>query len=208
MTRSSRLVHPASGGLGHPLKGVYPLEGHQGPQSRSLDTGPPTLVPEGVHAILAIDPGGTTGVAGGYYELKRSIRKTLTEGCRMHKTSEVGGHWLDQAEELATIVNRFRYTAHVEQQLPSAHVHLVWENYTRRPAATDNDLHAVYVTAAACAQLAREVYVGITWQEPSEAKGYATNERLHNWGLWVRGSEHMRDANRHLARKLDRLLAV
>jgi len=39
-------------------------------------------------------------------------------------------------------------------------------------------------------------------QTPSEAKGFATNERLKRWGLWEVGKPHARDAWRHVARAL------
>ena len=34
------------------------------------------------------------------------------------------------------------------------------------------------------------------WVSPSDAKQAVTNERLRRWGMWVKGSEHARDAVR------------
>lgn len=161
-------------------------------------------MPSGVHAILAVDPGGTTGIAAGHYELLVSMKRTVSEGQRMHKTTEVTGYWLDQAKAIAELVNRFKYTAQVEHQLPASHLHVVFENYLpdpRRIGAGATDLSPVWIAAAACAYLDEEP----VWQNPAD-KSYATNALLKRWGLWVVGSEHMRDANRHLCKRLDRLL--
>jgi hypothetical protein len=42
------------------------------------------------------------------------------------------------------------------------------------------------------------VVIPIVYQTASQAKGIITDERLRKWGLWHRGSAHVRDAHRHL----------
>lgn len=39
----------------------------------------------------------------------------------------------------------------------------------------------------------------LVYQSPSYAKRFATDARLRDWGLWVVGSDHERDAHRHVA---------
>lgn len=172
--------------------------------------GPPARVkPEGVHAILAVDPGGTTGVAAGHYELLGSMKRTVTTGQRMHKTAEVKGDWLEQANTIVQLAVRWAYTAQVEHHIPADRLHVVFENYIpdpKRVGAGATDLSPVWVGAPAGAMIVNELGLDVVWQTASEAKGYATNERLKQWGLWVVGSAHERDANRHLAKLLDRLL--
>jgi hypothetical protein len=46
----------------------------------------------------------------------------------------------------------------------------------------------------------------IEYQSPSEAKSYVTNERMRRWGAWVKGSEHKRDATRHMVKKVSDIL--
>ena len=46
----------------------------------------------------------------------------------------------------------------------------------------------------------------IDWQQASQAKGYATDERMRGWGVWQRGSPHKRDAVRQLCLKLNKVL--
>jgi len=45
----------------------------------------------------------------------------------------------------------------------------------------------------------------VTYQMASMAKTTVTNERLKRWGLWTKGSEHARDATRHLVTYVRRL---
>jgi hypothetical protein len=40
------------------------------------------------------------------------------------------------------------------------------------------------------------------FQTAGDAKHYATNQRLRDWGVWVVGSTHRRDAVRHVCAKL------
>lgn len=42
------------------------------------------------------------------------------------------------------------------------------------------------------------LHVPVTYR-PVESMGYATNDRLKNWGFWVKGMEHVRDAARLIA---------
>ena len=46
---------------------------------------------------------------------------------------------------------------------------------------------------------------GIVYQMPSSAKRFMTDERLRAAGLWIRGSDHQRDAARHMALRLGTL---
>lgn len=164
------------------------------------------VLPEGVHAVMAIDPGGTTGVAAGHFRLHKSTKETLTKGRRMFKTTEVKGNWWQQAHEVAELINRFAYTAQAEHSLSIQHVHVTWENYTRRPAAASVDLTSVWVMACALGLLDRPE-LEHAFYEASEAKSYGSNERLRLWGLWVVGSEHMRDAARHLGLRVSDLIS-
>jgi len=160
-----------------------------------------TIERTGPIAVLGIDPGSTTGVAVGYFELRGSLRETLATRSRV-RGFEVEGPWLDQARELADLMTRFRYRAQVEQQLPAVRVRVAIENYTVRLPAAGTNLDSVWVAAGAvaCAGDGEDVW----WIEPADSKRRATDERLRSWGLWWEGSAHIRDAWRAVAVALDR----
>lgn len=46
--------------------------------------------------------------------------------------------------------------------------------------------------------------VNLHWQQPSDAKGVITDDRLKKMGLWIVGKPHARDAIRHLVIALRR----
>lgn len=155
---------------------------------------------------MGIDPGGTTGIAAGHWRLLGTAADTFGEGRRSFKTTSVKGDWWQQAKTVADLVNRFVFTAQVEHQLPVNHVHIAWEDYTRRPQASSTNLDSVWVMAAALAFLDRPE-LDHTFQQPADAKGYAENARLRRWGLWVVGSDHERDATRHMAMRVSTLIS-
>jgi hypothetical protein len=152
---------------------------------------------------MTVDPGRTTGVAAGYVELKPTLKETLAEMTR-HRAVEVTGPWMSQGRELAVLYGRFRFRANVEAVIPLGNIHLVVEDFVLRMPAATTDLTSIWVAACMCGYLPEDVVPG--WQMPSKAKTLATNERLRMWGLWEVGSEHKRDANRHLAAFVDGLV--
>lgn len=173
--------------------------------------------------MLAIDPGGTTGVAAGYVELEETRRKTL-ETMINKKSAEVSGNYLSQAAQLDTIFRNFVFTANVENGIPLPNIHIAIENFVlrrSREGGATGDLTSCWVAAAAVAmfhkviavvdekqytQVAADSEGSIHWQMPSDAKHVANNERLKSYGLWVVGSEHERDAFRHLVLRVDKIL--
>jgi hypothetical protein len=165
------------------------------------------IVPEGRHAILAIDPGNTTGVGACHIDLKVSRSASFSDGLHMLKNIEVRGPWNRQGAQLAEIANRFLFTAGVEHSIPVSRCHIVCENFVLRRlvegGATGN-LTSVWVAASFVGYLNRDD-IEVDWQMPSDGKS-VNNELLKMYGIYVVGSEHMRDANRHIAVKVDKLL--
>lgn len=156
-----------------------------------------------VHALLAMDPGGTTGVGAMHVQLKPTVLETFAEGILSHKLVEVRGYWRDQADQLVEIADRFRDNATLDG-VHDDNVHVIMENYLpdpRRMGAGATDLSPVWIGAAFCGAWHEEPI----WQNPAD-KGYAKNDRLRRWGLWVVGSEHLRDVNRHIAFRVNKLV--
>ena len=171
-------------------------------------------------AVFVCDPGETTGVGGGFYVPKGTLKKTLTEGRLAHKTQEVRGDYLKQGREIATLMMRFQYTANVERGISLENVHFVFEDFVlrrRRAGGATGNLTSCWVAASATALYTSAfVYLDsssgqwvankreIVWQQPSEGMFY--KDRLHDFDLWVPGSEHERVVNMHLACRVSKLL--
>lgn len=163
-------------------------------------------------AILGIDPGGTTGVAAGYFDL-RPTRKETIGTLRNAKSAEVEGSWLEQGVRLAEIINKFVYTANVENSIPLPNISVAIEDFIlrrREAGGATGNLTSVWVAAAMMGAYVRTMPVNYNvrfkWQQPSSAKNLATDARLKDWGLWVKGSAHKRDAWRHIILRLDELI--
>ncbi len=189
-----------------PIGGVPLLRRHHAPASvpeRALgldggDDGWP------VHAVMAVDPGGTTGLAACHVQVRPTMKATCLEGMLTRKAVEVRGYWFDQAQEIVRAYDTFAATAELGG-IPVERIHLVCESFLadpRRIGAGATNLDPVWIGGALCGLLGWEPI----WQTPSEAKGYARNDRLRQWGLWEVGSEHKRDAWRHVAYRLDKLI--
>lgn len=166
-----------------------------------------------IHAVLAIDPGGTTGVAAGYVELRPTRRETLAT-IHNRKAVEVKGSWLEQAEQLAGIMVQFEYRALVESQMPIPKIHITIEDFVlrrRQEGGATGNLTSVWVAAGAVARYMKggektDEFPDIKWQQPSHAMTLMTNERLKSYGLWEIGSAHKRDAWRHFGLRVDGLI--
>lgn len=163
----------------------------------------PTPSPD-THAVFALDPGGTSAVAAAYVDLKPTLKETLLSA-RRKKTMEVEGTWSEQGAIIGDLMARFLFAAQVESRLSLDRIHFVFEDFVLRMPAVTTNLTSIWVMASAA------THHGLTkpeieYQQPSEAKALATNARLKMWDLWVYGSEHERDANRHLVLKVNKLV--
>jgi hypothetical protein len=161
---------------------------------------------EGVHAILSIDPGGTTGVGAIYVDLKKTRSATFENGIIKLKNREVRGSWQEQGKELAGIANRFLYTAQVENSLAMQNIHIVVEDFIlqrRREGGATGNLTSIWVAASFVGFLSRDD-VEVIWQIPSE--GMFFKGLLKEYGLWSVGSAHERSANCHIIKRVDTLL--
>lgn len=178
---------------------------------------------EGRLAILAVDPGGTTGVAACYLPRQETLKESL-RSAQSKKAIEVKGRWDDQAAQIATIMHNFVFTANSEHGIALDDIHIVFEDFIlrrKRVGGATGNLTSVWVMAGAvtlfnsrlcvnvdnsCKWEADESFVQIHYQQASFAKGKATNERLKLWNLYETGSEHRRDAWRHICALADKLL--
>ena len=178
-------------------------------------------MPMGTHAFLAIDPGETTGVAACYVNFTFGTKKEVLSNAKKKKSLEVKGNYLEQGRALGHLMDRFVYVANVENLLSLENVHIVMEDFVlrrRTEGGATGNLTSCWVAAAAVmayslhpAQSPEEITalmippVEVVWQQPSEAK-FVDNVKLKAYGLYEVGSEHKRDAWRHVATRVDKLL--
>jgi hypothetical protein len=180
-------------------------------------------------AVMTVDPGGTTGVAQGLFNTRggrltirslvgRAVRKEAVRVAEVVPAREPGPR-AESAHQAAILYRAwldFNFKATVELGVSVPDVHLVIEDFQLRQRSAE--LSPVEVTHAFLAYLRGETG---TWaamsltpagrlhfQAASEAKTYATNERLKLWGAYglTVGKEHGRDAARHLILRASKIL--
>lgn len=167
------------------------------------------VVPSGVHAVFACDPGMTTGVAAGYVDLKKTAKETL-RGISNRKAVEVKGDWLEQAVTISEMMGRFQFTANAERAMALSAIHFVFEDFVLRMPASTTNLTSIWVAAGAVARYRSGSGDGtdISWYQASQHMTFSTNDRLRLWNLWEVGSEHKRDAWRLFAFHVNKLVGV
>jgi hypothetical protein len=146
--------------------------------------------------IFVVDPGTKTGVAWGSAGRLGTVRERIAAGSIESCTIE--GDFIEQVEQLGDLYAQFI------TDKPRKHFHVVVEDFILHKMTSDRELlDPVRVASGFLAVLnfGFAPRFDLTWQQPSAAMTYATNNRLREWGLWIRGSnrdlEHQRDARRH-----------
>lgn len=152
--------------------------------------------------IFALDPGTTSGLDVGLWRLNCDVSEACADWVGI--TREVTGSLVSQARELGDLWLEYR-----ERWIEDGHsAFLVVEDYVQGPTRSivpREGLDPVRVTNMLVGYLVgisamnedEGLIPRIERQLPSVAKNYASNERLRNWGAWVVGSDHKRDAKRH-----------
>lgn len=162
-----------------------------------------------VHGVFAIDPGGTTGVAAAHVDLDLPTLKEVLKSRKRAKAAEVGGDWLLQAQDIATKLGLWVMDCE-RFGIPVQNRHLVFEDFIlrrREAGGATGNLTSIWVMAATVALSASIVDADqIAYQQASQAKGFARDDRLKLWDMWEVGSDHKRDAWRHFALRTNQLL--
>jgi hypothetical protein len=163
-------------------------------------------------AVMAVDPGGATGVACGIFDACETLEETLQLGEDL-MACEVAGSTASQAWALVELFREFMAEAQLAG-IPRKDIHLVFEAFDLRTVVAD--LAPVEVIAGVRTLFEQGTGVMIVsgvvfdWRSarPGDAKKLGTSVRLGRWGLFElgRGSDHKRDALRHLALRVARIL--
>lgn len=172
------------------------------------------VVPD-LFAVMAIDPGTTTGAVAGLFHAAADIPTCIANGD--WEAWEVDG---SPAEQAWQIMDEFR-DLQAEWNIAGVampDIHLVCESFALRlkkahGAGSDQRMMDPIRVITALETLALRPWqdgyrrwIKLEYQLPSEAKGYVTNERMRRWNAWVVGSEHKRDATRHMVKKISDII--
>jgi len=176
---------------------------------------PARQVPE-VFGVMAVDPGTTTGVAAGLFHPAADIAGCLAEA--EWEAWEVDGSPAEQAWEIMEEFKDRQTNWNMLESVGFPDIHLVVESFALRlkkahgAGSNQRMMDPIRVTSAMHALALHSLngelrsWCHIEYQLPAEAKRYVTNERMRRWGAWVVGSEHKRDATRHMIKKVSDIL--
>lgn len=157
-------------------------------------------------AIVALDPGTTTGVAWVWKHVPDYNVHLMLDGGKHGDAFEVEAKkpltWHEELTAAHTIVDELEGV----ERLHGLAV-VVYEGFTLRQFNMRADLLAPVRITAMVQAVAEEREVGLAaqWisQSPS-SKGTLTRKRMEALNLWLPGKEHARDALRHLVLRLRR----
>jgi hypothetical protein len=165
--------------------------------------------------VMAVDPGTTSGVAAGLFHAAADIAGCLANA--EWEAWEVNGTPGEQAWE---IMDEYK-NRQVDWNIGGVgfpNMYLVVESFALRlkkahgAGSNQRMMDPIRVISAMEAlslhYLSGELrpWCKFEFQLPAEAKRYVTNERMRRWGAWVKGSEHKRDATRHMIKKVSDIL--
>lgn len=156
-------------------------------------------------AVMAFDPGGTTGVAWGIMKARTTLNETLN-GAELASCDITGDH-RQQAVKMYDLYMAMVARWNVERQVPLPSIHVVSENFTLRKFGSSNKqgLYPVWILAM-FEGLLWDTGFRVTLQDPS-TQGRSTSARLKRWGAWEVGvSPHRRSAMKHLAYRVNQLI--
>lgn len=144
--------------------------------------------------IFAVDPGTTTGIDYGVWRRNCRPEVALIEGSGLFE--DLTGALAYQAQMITDWWLSFR---DANSGLP---VYLVVESYQQGPSAHYLKKEALDPVRLAYLMIGRLSVLspdGVkwVWQTPSAAMSHATDSRLRDWGHWLKGKPHARDARRH-----------
>ena len=123
--------------------------------------------------FISLDPGGTTGICEGYFnngELKLAPSQATFDHIELYEKLRAFG--------------------------PNE---IVCEDFEYRRGNAKPDVVLVSLELIGVVKLySQQHYSTLTMQKASTGKGYFSDEKLRQAGIYVKGKQHARDATRHL----------
>lgn len=172
---------------------------------------PSKVVPD-KFAVMAVDPGGTTGCGTGVFRTDKGDDMLVSVFARAVKKNQISTWEEKGPSELQSRVivahwTDFRFRCNTEYGIPLPNIHLVMEDFALRELQAE--LISVEIKGGVKTLLVGENGTWplgkLQWQQPSQAKS-VKNDRLKRLGIWVVGSEHRRDVMRHIVTFVDTVL--
>jgi len=167
-------------------------------------------------AVFGQDPGGTTGLAWGIFDLDlpniAEVMKQRTDSDQV----QVTGDEHDQIRRIANHWHKFFRTAVMRNGLHYSRCYYVSEDFVLRGGdmaagkdgtSPERICWGVEGYRMGMADLWNQQHRGQSkkliipkpvFQQAGMAKGYATKERLKDWDCWIVGKEHSRSAWQHI----------
>lgn len=159
-------------------------------------------------AVLSVDPGATTGCAAGLFDLRLgtvagTMRRARSK--RLLRSWTIRGDHVEQAWELGRWVEEWEFSTHIEKAaVRSDRYYVTMENFIPRQLNFDPiSLQIIGGFETLAKPLFEKTGIHYARQEPGER--WCDDGWLKRNRLWV-PSDHERDAIRHVATKLDKLL--
>lgn len=161
------------------------------------------------YGAFCLDPGGSSGLAWGRVRDEGTVAERLAAIPELRTETLRDPDWMAQARIISRLWSSFRGDCY-RAGLPA---YFVCEDFilTHLGSSDRTGLYPVWIAAAVVGYrngladgyesggFGPAAPVETFWQQPSAAKGYATDARLKRWGLWIKAQPHERDACRHLA---------
>ena len=171
--------------------------------------------------IFGVDPGGATGLAWGIFNPEPPI--TIEQSLRDRQLAGNCTVTGDRREQIMTIADTWRAfyeTSVFNAQLPHDRIFLIVEDYIFTGGSYSGDAASIstsIIWGLEGYRMGRRdewrkhndgdvALPPMVLQSAGEAKGYATNQRLKDWGIWVKGRDHERSAWQHVAAYLHRYI--
>lgn len=155
--------------------------------------------------VCAYDPGETTG----WFAIRAPLGMLLREGSRrtllgsrwaLGQVSAYGAGAADTAAKDSVIVDRMLEVGRAvyEEFVYEDDVFVfATENFRLRERSSEPSLLSPVRIQAIWQDRLRDAGIPILQHSASDAKRTCTDRRLHDWGMYRKGMQHARDAQRH-----------
>lgn len=166
------------------------------------------------YAVAAIDPGGTTGVFGSVVTPLDDMKTTCWMSVKAGEPllGQVEGDFRTQASAIANTLRDWFARWTFDYVAPANHI-VVFEDWDTGRPNPGREIVSAWIAAGIDCLLTEGLNPilkpdQMVYQTASQAKGYATNERLKLWKLYelTVGKPHARDASRHWATKVNAII--
>lgn len=171
-----------------------------------------------MHGIFAVDPGGSSGVCWAIFDVKHKLAEEAVKNCINLESITVIGTEIQQIVEICSLWQAF-FRACNKSFLPPENVHFAMEDWTGGYMTKGTTgLSPVRIGwgiigyRMGMATMFERQGMGpaftppVRLQEAGLAMSTLPDARMKEWGLWVKGREHERDAIRHLITQLKTIM--